>query len=101
MTNQIHKRGRYSAAFKEQVATEALTSSKTIAQIASDHGISPEVVKDWKKQARELLRAGFRRGGGKSELARKDAEIAALQRLLGQRDMELDWLSKKSRELGL
>ena len=46
---KIHKRGRYSAEFKEKVALEALSGAKTHAQIASDYGISPDLVKDWKK----------------------------------------------------
>ena len=44
---KIHKRGRYSAEFKEKVALEALSGAKTHAQIASDYGISPDLVKDW------------------------------------------------------
>ncbi len=98
---KIHKRGRYSAEFKEKVALEALTASKTHAQIASDYGISPGLVKDWKKQAKEMLGESFRRGGRKSEMKKKDERIANLERLLGKRDFELDWLSKKAKELGL
>ena len=42
---KIHKRGRYAAEFKEKVALEALTGAKTHAQIASEYGISPDLVK--------------------------------------------------------
>ncbi|MBR5195417.1 MAG: transposase [Akkermansia sp.] len=61
--DKIHKRGRYTAEFKEKVALEALTGAKTHAQIASEYGISPDLVKDWKKQAKEMLGECFRRGG--------------------------------------
>lgn len=98
---KIHKRGRYSAEFKEKVALEALSGAKTHAQIASDYGISPDLVKDWKKQAKEMLGECFRRGGSKSEMQKKDERIANLERLLGKREFELDWLSKKAKELGL
>lgn len=64
---QIHKRGRYSAEFKEKVALEALSDSKTHAQIASDYGISPDLVKDWKKQAKEMLGECFRRGAARTK----------------------------------
>lgn len=97
----IHKRGRYSAEFKEKVALEALAGVKTHAQIASEYGISPDLVKDWKKQAKETLGECFRRGGRKSELEKKEERIANLERLLGKREFELDWLSKKAKELGL
>lgn len=33
---KIHKRGRYTAEFKEKVALEALSGTKTHAQIASE-----------------------------------------------------------------
>ena len=42
----IHKRGRYSAEFKGNVALEALSGAKTHVQIASEYGISPDLVKD-------------------------------------------------------
>ena len=77
---KMHKRGRYSAEFKEKVALEALSGAKTHAQIASDYGISPELVKDWKKQAKEMLGECFRRGGRKSEMEKKDERIANLVR---------------------
>ncbi len=100
-TKKIHKRGRYAAKFKEKVALEALTGAKTHAQIASEYGISPDLVKDWKKQAKEMLGECFRRGGRKTEMEKKDERIANLERLLGKREFELDWLSKKAKELGL
>ena len=79
---KIHKRGRYSAEFKEKVALEALTGAKTHAQIASEYGISPDLVKDWKKQAKEMLGECFRRGGRKTEMEKKGERIANLERLL-------------------
>ena len=57
--------------------------------------------KDWKKQAKEMLGESFRRGGRKSEMEKKDERISNLERLLGKREFELDWLSKKAKELGL
>lgn len=95
---KIHKRERYAAVFKEKVALESLTGVKTHAQIASEYGFSPDLVKDWKKQAKEMLGECFRRGGRKSEMEKKDERIANLERLLGKREFELDWLSKKAKE---
>lgn len=80
---------------------DALSGAKTHAQIASDYGISPDLVKDWKKQAKEMLGECFRRGGRKTEMEKKDERIANLERLLGKREFELDCLSKKAKELGL
>lgn len=36
--------------------------AKTHALIASDYGVSPDLVKDWKKAAKEMLGECFRRG---------------------------------------
>ena len=100
MAHPIHKRGRYSAAIKQEVALEALKGTKTLQQIASDHGISVDLVQDWKRQAKEHLAEGFKRKG-KTREAELQTRIARLERLLGKREFELDWLTKKSRELGL
>lgn len=101
MSNPIHKRGRYSVAIKKQVIKEALSGEKTLAQIASDFGTSPETVKDWKKQAWQAIEESLTRKGLRSEPERKQKEIDTLQRLLGQREFELDRLSKKAKEPGL
>ena len=79
------------------MAFDALNGAEAHVQIASEYGISPDLVKDWKKQAKEVLGECFRRGGRKSEMEKKDERIANLERLLGKREFELDWLSKKQR----
>ncbi len=48
-----------------------------------------------------MLGECFRRGGRKSEMEKKEERIAYPERLLGKREFELDWLSKKAKELGL
>lgn len=102
MEHSINKRGRYSAAFKQEVAIEALKGTKTFQQIASDYKISSDVVKEWKKQAREMMEEGFKRKGKKkTKEAELEAKIGHREKLLGQREFELDWLTKKSKELGL
>lgn len=58
-------------------------------------------MKVWKKQAKEMPGEYFRRGGRKSEMEKNVERIANLERLLGKREFELDWLSKKNKELGL
>ena len=83
------------------MAFDALNGAEAHVQIASEYGISPDLVKDWKKQAKEVLGECFHRGGRKREMEKKDERIANLERLLGKREFELDWLSKKAKELGL
>ena len=101
MTAPKRKRRRFSADIKKQVVREALAGKKTIEQIAAGFGISPDSVKDWKKQALEAIEGSFDQTGIASQLRAKDRQIAALEQLLATRQMELEWLSKKAKELGL
>ena len=96
---KIHKRGCYSAALKEKVSLEALKGEKTIPQIASENSISPEPVRQWKKQAPEGVSQIFKRSKSREKDLEEQNEL--LKSLLCKREMELEWLSKKSKELGL
>lgn len=57
-------RKRHSREVKLKVVCEALAGSKSIAQIASDHGVHPTQIKEWKTQALEAMgeRFALRRG---------------------------------------
>ena len=48
-------RKHYTAAFKAQVVREILREDKPISQIASEHGVHPNVLHNWKAQALEGL----------------------------------------------
>lgn len=93
------KRKRHSAAFKAKVAMEAMMGIKTVAQIARENSIHPIQVSQWKTILRERMPDVF-------ETDRKQAEnqeelIAALHQKIGQLTVDLDWLKKKSKQLGL
>lgn len=89
----------YDAAFKAKVALEAVKGEKTIAQIASEYGVHPNQIGQWKKRLLEELPGLFsdrRKREGKEEEAQTDE----LYRQIGQLKVELDWLKKKSQILG-
>ena len=46
----MSKRKQYDSQFKTKVALEAFKNQKTLAQIASEYGIHPNQVGQWKKQ---------------------------------------------------
>ena len=96
---KIHKRGRYSAAMKEKVSLEALKGEKTLQQIASENNISPELVRQWKKQALEGVSQIFKRSKSREKDLEEQNDL--LKSLLCKREIELEWLTKKSKELGL
>ncbi len=45
-----NKRKQYNPQFKARVALEAIRGEKTIAQLASDHQLHPNLIHNWKKQ---------------------------------------------------
>ena len=76
----------YSASFKFQVALEAIRSDKTNAEIARSYGVHHVTVSNWKSQ---LLDQGAKVFGGDRELKRQQKKIAKLERLLGQKEIEI------------
>ena len=46
-------RKRYTAEFKKKVAVAAIKEEMTLAQLASEYGVSGDLVSVWKKQALE------------------------------------------------
>jgi len=49
------QRKQYSAKFKSKVVVEATKGLKTVNEIASETGVHPTQVTEWKKQAIESL----------------------------------------------
>jgi transposase len=93
------KRKRYSGAFKAKVGLEALMGVKTVGQIAREYQVHPTLVTQWKGVIRERLPDLFEAGSA----VNSDSErvIAQLHQKIGELTVDLDWLKKKSRQLGL
>jgi len=79
------------------VALAAIKSDKTVAQIGSDHQVHPTQIGLWKKQAIDNLAELFRdnRKKEKQKEFEHQVELDNLYKVIGQRDIELDWLKKK------
>lgn len=95
------KRRRHEPEFKARVALEALKGIKTIQQIAKDFDIHPVQVSEWKKTMTEGATGIF--GGGRKKEADEDFENQrdGLHAKIGQLTIELDFMRKKSKQLGL
>ena len=74
MTDQ---RKRYDGTFKARVVLESLRNEKTIAELASDYGIHPNQITQWRKQALEELPALFSSKQAKDEKAREEEKEEA------------------------
>ena len=76
------------------MAISAIKSENKISQLASVNQIHPNQIKRWKKIIEEnasLLFSDKRKSENKSQ----EQLIEHLYRVIGQRDIELDWLKKK------
>lgn len=87
------KRTRYSGEFKSKVALAALREEGTLAEIAAKHGVHPNQVSDWKKQAMAGL-AGIFDGKAAHDEAALEAQIKDLYAKVGQLQVERDFLAK-------
>ena len=88
----------HTAEFKAKLVIEAIQEARTVNQIASEHGINPNLLSRWKTEAVNGLPNLFRKGLSAMEEQRKayEAKIEELYTQIGKLAMEADWLKKKS-----
>ncbi len=81
---------------------EALKGVKTVAEIAAENSVHPVQVTQWKREMQEGAAQLFERSSkAKAREQSQEAEKARLERKVGQLVVEVDWLQKKCRELGI
>ncbi len=94
------KRKRHDVAFKAKVGLEALKGTKTLAEMAQEYQVHPTQISQWKNLILERLPEVFTRGPT-ADVKAAEREVARLHEKVGELTMELDWLKKKSKQLGL
>lgn len=77
---------KYTAKFKFQVVMEILRGQKEIGQVARAYGVHPITLGLWKK---EFLDHGPEVFGGSDTVRGYDEKIRDLERLLGQKEVEI------------
>jgi transposase len=87
------KRRKFLAEFKARVALEALVGDKTMAELAAKHDVHPNMIAQWKRQAKEGLPEVFSKAVSRTDAAR-EAEIRELHEKIGQLTVEKDFLAK-------
>jgi len=94
-------RRRHDATFKARVALEALKGIKTVQQIAKEYEVHPAQVADWKKTMQERLANVFDRDGAANVAGDFEREREELHSKIGELTIKVDFLEKKSKQLGL
>jgi len=87
---------------KARVALEAVRNEKTTAQIVSEHQVQAGQVSTWKKKLIEGSVEIFEDRRTKESREKNFEKIEEdYQKQIGKMQMELEWLKKKSKQLGL
>jgi transposase-like protein len=94
MARSTTKRRRHSAEFKTKVVLAALREDKTQSQLASEFGIHPLQITQWKKGAVESLPEVFGAQPSRTVAEQEELERQLYERI-GRLETELAWLKKK------
>lgn len=83
---------------KSKIVLAILRNDRTANEIASQYGVNPNVLSRWKQTAIEGLPDLFedkRKKIDRSSYQEQEQKIERLEKLVGQREYELNWLKKK------
>ena len=89
----VPKRRRRSAQFKFKVALEAARGIKTLNQLASEYGLHPTQISEWKRRLLDEGASIFSATTARQQRER-EALQAELYEQIGRLKMELEWLKK-------
>ena len=88
----------YSAEFKARVVLEALQGAKTVNELAAEHDLSPNLVRNWKARAESDLSRVFSvsedERARERELVEHREEVDDLHRKIGELTAERDYLQR-------
>ncbi|SPF48184.1 transposase (fragment) [Candidatus Desulfosporosinus infrequens] len=95
------KRKTYSPAEKAKIVLEVLREESTLNEIATNYGVSPQLISRWKVEFIENMPAVFDKKNTEVEQLKKDhsAEKEDLINQIGQLSVDLTWLKKKQEQV--
>ena len=92
-------REKHSKELKAQIALDSIKGQKTIAELASKYDVYVNQISICKKQLLDAVPAAFSNGKDK-DAEKKEVERDHLYQKVGQLQIEVDWLKKKTGYLG-
>ena len=86
----------YSPAFKAHVVVELVKETKTLSQLAAEHGVHPNVLRAWRDQALKELPTIFeRRDSLAAQQAAHAQQLEELYAEIGRLTTQVNFLKKK------
>jgi len=92
-------RKKHSKELKARIALDAIKGQKTMTELASEYGVHANQISRWKKQLLDAAPDVFNQGKDK-EAEKQEVEQDRLYKKVGQLQIEVDWLKKKTGYLG-
>ena len=93
-------RRKFDDKFKAKVALEALQSGDRVSEIASRNKVHPNQVTEWRNELISKAKEIFTKSDNKAEKEWENRE-AELLKIIGIRDVELEFQKKNLKKLGL
>jgi transposase-like protein len=94
---------RFTAETKAKAVLEALREERHISEVAASYGVSPNQLRNWKKEfldnAASVFEGSRRAQDERSREREMERERNELYRTIGQVTFERDYLKKKGREI--
>ena len=85
-------RRNFSREFKAKVARDALRDVETVSAIATRHGVHPNQVREWRRQAEAGMAGLF--GADADIVSKQEAKIKDLHAKIGELTMERDFFCR-------
>ena len=89
-------RRKHSAKFKTEVVLDMLKETQTLTELSGKNGLHATQLTKWKQSFLEKASEIFSSGSGNSKEKARDKLENELYKKIGQLQVELDWLKKKS-----
>ena len=93
MSNLTNTRKQHTAAFKAHIVLEALKEVKTLAQLASEHQLHPNLITKWKQEVIAQLPIVFERKSSQALIQKaQEQKVAQLYEQIGRLTTQLAWI---------